>query len=391
MVPVRQQVNGLQGNVTTSNLAQFLDQPLKVLPVAGYSAEIRAVYTTTAPVLQSNDGNHAWGAVINEIYALKAADQSSKYYYGVVKTSYSGGVAGMGYVGNGTNVGIGWDIMPSASGVMAHEVGHNMGRQHSPCGGASNPDLQYPYSGGGIGIYGLDVSALVVKVPGTFKDFMGYCNPTWVSDYTWSKLITYRMSNPNYAPPLASSSAVAGLLVWGRISQGTAVLEPAVRVAPPSVMPSGSGAYRLEGFATDGRVLFSHPVDPVHTMTMQAVMNHEEHFATVLPLDDVADRELARVRLIGPGVTADRVSLQALAQGRSFVLRNPGATLGRPNGAQATLTWDARTYPVAMVQDVVTGEILSFARGGSATIWTGGSRFHVTFSDGARSVTQLVQ
>lgn len=64
LVPVLQSVNGLQGNVTGGNLASFLSSSLKMLPVAGYSADVRAVYTTNAPVLQSNNGNSAWGTVL---------------------------------------------------------------------------------------------------------------------------------------------------------------------------------------------------------------------------------------------------------------------------------------------------------------------------------------
>jgi hypothetical protein len=391
LVPVLQQVNGLQGNVTAGNLSQWLSQPLQMLPVAAYNADIRAVYTTTAPVLQSNDGNGAWGTILNELWALKSADASNRYYFGVVKTSYGSGVAGMGYVGGGVNASIGWDNLPSGSGVMAHEVGHNMGRQHSPCGGAANPDPSYPYAGGSIGIYGLDVGTAQIKLPTSYKDFMGYCSPSWVSDYVWTSIISYRQSNPNYAPP-APLAAVAGLLVWGRITPSGVVLEPAFRVPAPATAPTGSGAYQIVGLAADGRILFSQPVEPVHTMVMQPGAPHEEHFAAVLPLDAGADRDLARIRFVGPGFSVERGSAQALAQpGRQLFYRDPAATVSRPNAIQARLAWDGATYPVAMVRDPATGQVLSFARGGSATIWTGAARFDVTFSDGVRSVTRSVR
>ncbi len=389
-VPVLQQANGLQGNVTAGNQAQFLADPLKMLPVAGYSADVRAVYTTTAPALQSGNGNGAWGTILNEVWALRTADASTRYYYGVVKTSYGGGVAGIGYVGGGINVSLGWDALPSGSGIMAHEVGHNMGRPHSPCGGASSPDPSYPYAGGIIGVYGLDLATLTVKAPSTNYDFMGYCSPDWVSDYTWDKMITYRQSNPNYGPPVGpSSTAVSGLLVWGRLTHAGVVLEPAFRVAPPSIPPTGSGRYRVEGLAASGAVLFSYPVEPVPSMTAGLQTDHEEHFATVLPLSQADDATLARVRLVTPAGSVERLSLQAVQQpGRQLFLRDPAASTTKPNAAQAIVRWDGGTYPMALVRDASTGEILSFARGGAATIWTTGRSFDVTFSDGVRSVAR---
>ena len=84
-------------------------------------------------------------------------------------------------------------------------------------------------------------------------------------------------------------------------------------------------------------------------------------------------------------------SPQAIVQaGRRLFLRNPGAVITTPSAAQATVTWDAATYPMAMVRDAATGEILSFARGGAATLWTRSRQFDVTFSDGVRSTVRQV-
>jgi hypothetical protein len=264
-----------------------------------------------------------------------------------------------------------------------------MGRNHSPCGGASSPDPNYPYPGASIGTYGLDLTTLTVKTPSANYDFMAYCNPAWVSDYTWSGLIANRTSNPNYAPPLAST-ATAGLLVWARITPHGVVMEPSFRVAPPTTRPTGSGAYRVEGYDAGGRLLFSYPVEPQHTMAIN--MNHEMHISTVLPLDAAQDQALARVRLITPDGPVERVSNQAVAQiGNRIFLRDPAAQLAVPNTAQARFTWDGSVYPMAMVRDAATGQVLSFARGGNAVIWTGSRRFDVTFSDGVRSLVKRIQ
>jgi hypothetical protein len=151
-VPVLQQVNGLVGNVSDANKDSFLGDLKLMLPVGAYDAEVRAAYTTTAPVLQNDNANGAWGTILSEVLALRSTDGNSRYYYGVVKTSYGSGVAGMGYVGGSARAAIGWDYLPNGKGVLAHELGHNMSRLHAPCGGVSGPDPGYPYAGGKIGM-----------------------------------------------------------------------------------------------------------------------------------------------------------------------------------------------------------------------------------------------
>ena len=141
--------------------------------------------------MQNDNGNGAWSTIRSEVRALKVAEGSPRYYYGVVKTGYVSGVAGMGYLGGNGRTAVGWDRLPSGAGIMAHEVGHNLGRSHAPCGSVVNPDPNFPHSGGRIGVWGLNVATLTLKPP-TTADLMGYCSPDWVSDYTWTGMIGYR-------------------------------------------------------------------------------------------------------------------------------------------------------------------------------------------------------
>ncbi|MEZ4456373.1 MAG: M66 family metalloprotease [Gemmatimonadales bacterium] len=390
MVPVLQSVNGLQGNVTTANLASYLIDPLKLLPVAAYSAGVRAVYTTNAPALQSSNGNGAWGTILSEVSNLRFTDgHTDDYYFGVVKVSYGSGVSGIGYVGGGARTALSWDKLPGATSTVAHELGHNMSLPHAPCGNPTNPDPAFPYAGGGTGVWGLDLTSLTLKDPATQKDFMTYCTPEWVSDYNWNKMIAYRESDPHYAPP-APLAATAGLLVWGRITAAGIVLEPALRVPAPAAAPRGTGRYRVQALSASGQVVADYPVDPVPVSNERET---ELHFAAVVPLTDAMEQSLVRVRLIVPGgVPAERVSLQALAQGGGrLFFRDPAATMTPATPVQTRIAWDAATYPMAMIRDAATGEVLSFARGGAIDLWTASRRFDVTFSDGVRSVGRRVQ
>jgi len=82
---------------------------------------------------------------------------------------------------------------------MAHEVGHNHGRNHAPCvtgGSISGVDNNYPYSGGLIGSWGYDARTQKLFDPSKTSDIMGYCNSKWISDYTYAGLTT-RMSAVN--------------------------------------------------------------------------------------------------------------------------------------------------------------------------------------------------
>jgi len=54
------------------------------------------------------------------------------------------------------------------------------------------------------------------------------------------------------------------------------------------------------------------------------------------------------------------------------------------------LRWNPAVYPMALVRDAATGEILSFARNGDATVGVSGRDLDVTFSDGVRSRQERV-
>jgi len=389
LVPVLQSVNGLQGDVTPANAAGYLSELQAMMPVAGVSVDVRAVYTTNAGELQSGNGNGAWSTILSEVLALRnATDQSSRYYYGVVRTTYSSGIAGMGYVGSpgsSFKAAIGWDRSGSRAGVLAHELGHNFGRSHAPCGGPGNPDPNYPHLGGQIGAWGLDVATLAVKAPTTSFDLMGYCNSDWVSDYTWNAVVSFRAASPTGAPPAGAPGGGAddGLLVWGRITPAGAVLEPAFRVAPTGRPLPRSGAWRIEGRDAQGALLFAQPFDPEQVADLPG--GSEQHFALVLDAGRARLDQVAVLRLVGPGGGAERrAGVPPAGPDADPVLSAPGAGRRR-------LTWDAARHPMALVRDPSSGEILSFARGGAIVLWSGARTLEVQFSDGVRVVRRRLE
>jgi hypothetical protein len=363
-VPVVTKVNGRQGNVTAANRGDYLEVAMRTQPLGSSDAAVHAVYTTDMNLaLQSDNGNGAWSAVLGEIASIRNTESSSRYYYGVVNPAYDGGVAGMGYVG--APIAIGWDRAGSRSGVAAHEWGHNWGRGHAPCGGAGNPDVNYPYGGGVTGVIGYDVVNETLR-PSDAHDLMGYCDNEWISDYTYVGIMNFRAAESISRGMAAVTQP--GMLVWGRIENGHTVIEPALRVNARPSLPAHSGPYRLEGRSEDGSRLFGFDFTPA---AVGDDSTGAKHFSFVLPMRPERAVQLASLHLDGPGL---RISSR---QGTS----EPTAVeVTRTAPGRLGLRWDARRSPMLLVRDPVTGEVLSFARGGAAEVATRRDEVTVTVS-----------
>jgi len=76
----------------------------------------------------------------------------------------------------------------SVARILVHELGHQHDRGHAPCGNVGNPDLDFPYDSGGIGVDGWDSQGGDRLAAEDYADFMSYCPDRWVSDYTWRAL-----------------------------------------------------------------------------------------------------------------------------------------------------------------------------------------------------------
>jgi hypothetical protein len=71
--------------------------------------------------------------------------------------------------------------------TLAHELGHMHGRSHAPCG-VNSYDPDFPYSKGATGVWGYDERHQEFFDPGPTRDMMGYCEPSWISDYTYKAM-----------------------------------------------------------------------------------------------------------------------------------------------------------------------------------------------------------
>jgi hypothetical protein len=74
--------------------------------------------------------------------------------------------------------------------TLVHEMGHTHGLLHSPCGEPELQDAAFPYADGLTHTEGWDFRTGDF-VPADHNDMMGYCQPRWVSDYHYRKLVDW--------------------------------------------------------------------------------------------------------------------------------------------------------------------------------------------------------
>ena len=391
-IPVHQSATGLTGRVNDQNASAFLDAGWRLLPLGSLAWEVRSPFTTDAPALESTNENGGWSQILSEIQALRVAEGASdEYYDGVVQWPFTGGgIAGVAYIlpdpSHPARSALGFDEMAGASIIMAHELGHNLGRRHAPYGGAGGVDPFFPYPGGRIGVAGWDVTTSRFVPVDPARDLMGYCSPVWTSDYTFGAIRSWRRDDPlASSPATVASLREEGVLVWGRIDSRGPILEAAFQVTGRMTEPEGHGPHRITLLDRAGTVLHqeSFPGTPV----AHAEDPDERHFAFLLPLFNPARAAgLTTVRLETPYGTVERNMPPTAAPGE---VPEPGPQLVIPAPDRAELTWDGARFPMALIRDRFTGEILGLARGGESrfplTPGRGRRDLQILLSDGFRS------
>jgi hypothetical protein len=357
-------------------------------PVSSFNAVVHADYTTTtSDTLQAMNANNAWSEILTELDVVRVAENSSSYYYGVARVSYSSGVAGVAYVSTSTAGGraaLGWDYQPSGSLVAAHELGHNWARNHAPCGGPQQVDLQYPYTDGVTGVYGVDVTAQTLQQP-TLGDVMGYCDPKWIGDYTYRGVLNYLLAPSSPSMTGASAAVQPCLVVWGHIRNGELVLEPAFQANTRPSLPSRPGPYTLSGTAADGSTVFSLSFAPNEIADAGP---SQQNFVFAVPIPSSRAERLSTLRLVGGGQSA---VLSGSGTGASGTPAVGSIVLQRTGANRVALSWDSQEFPMLVVRDPSNGQILSLARGGEVQLATSKGLVDLVLSNGVRSRVQRMR
>jgi Big-like domain-containing protein len=380
----------LDGDITTQNLETVLTTVRQVLPVGPIDATIGS-----QTALQWKGGLDDVGAmsfVLAQIDLIRMLEGSKSYYVGVA--GIGTGFTGIGYLGSTP-----LDFGPSTHDVMirgpnaplAHELGHNMGRKHTPCGNPLDPDLNYPYPGGSDGESGADLytwsinGTFPAEKPGaTTFDLMGYCAPRWISDFTYEALLRWRITEDSASLALGDEASEECLIVWGAVTGESIRLEPSFVVKTRPVLPRRSGAYTVSGTTARGAPLFSLSFDPA-----ALDQGDERHFMFAIPLPAAQRAALTRVAVAGERRSSERVrvaaSLSVSARVAAAAPRFALASSGR-----ATITWDTTAAPMVIVREPGTGRVLGIGESGQLTLSTSATAVEVLMSDGVGSVLTTV-
>jgi hypothetical protein len=201
LVPIRYAADGSERLPDTSaeQLARIRTRLEAMYPVETVELSVREPVRTTIAV---NGSPAVWDTLLDSMRDLRAADKpdGDVYYFGLIAPAQTleGYCPDQCYLGlsfrtdkaaskyqAGVGVGFSGDI---AATTLSHELGHMAGRKHAPCKVNTYLDPQYPQSEGKTGSWGWDLRTHTLYAPET-TDLMGYCSPSWVSDYTYGAIL----------------------------------------------------------------------------------------------------------------------------------------------------------------------------------------------------------
>ena len=168
--------------------------------------------------------------------------------------------------------------------------------------------------------------------PGGDVDLMSYCDPVWVSDYTYEALYVDQVNNGSFIWTAQEES----LLVRGSVDDSGDVLLNPVYLIPQTPRPIQNGTYRIELLDEVGHVIATHPVD--------LLLAEEEGVAAqsiygVVPAPDVPVAEMRLIETATGTAVANRpLSITSLATNVALDQR----------GETATLTWVIADQPAVV-------------------------------------------
>lgn len=178
------------------NLARYADFLERMFPVVQVETQV------LSPIDSGQDGSFVdLNRVLDLVHNRRLDDEppDDLYYYGLIRPVRTSAeycnepltscVLGVAFESTSpfyrTGVGVDFSDDDSAA-TFVHELGHAQGLSHAPC--KTEGDPKFPYSDGSIGVLGLDPFRREVRSPRLYKDVMSYCDPVWVSDYSYAKV-----------------------------------------------------------------------------------------------------------------------------------------------------------------------------------------------------------
>lgn len=186
-------------DTSATQLERYRSTLFRMYPTSTVAVTVREPLDWSTAVDPDGTG---WDEVLNAVAELRFNDNvpDDLYYVGALSPEaslsaycFGGCVLGLAPLAGATDVSARVALVAGFSGsvsanTLLQELGHAMGREHAKCGGAAGPDPKFPYPNGAIGSWGYDLTTETLLDPDDYRDFMGYCQPLWISDYTWAAL-----------------------------------------------------------------------------------------------------------------------------------------------------------------------------------------------------------
>jgi Peptidase M66 len=360
--------------LTAAAVAEIRTGMMALWPLVDVDIKMRAPYTVKTDVM-------------NELTALRDADNSKRYYYGFY--DFGGGYT--------------WVSHPVAAGypnlrVIAHELGHDFGQLHAPCGKPDQIDVNYPYKTGSIGSWGFDPDKKTLIDPSAYNDVMGYCNTFWTSDYMYGEAQLFLEKNPSTDP--AKTAATTGvttgattasvLLVSGTLEDGQMNLEPMQRITGLASAPT-SGPYRLRLETASGPQEVSFDLRRATHEDGTGRVIDKAQFSFTMP----DPGSISKVTITENNVVKLERSTAGMLSTQSVQATNVQPITVQRNGSSVTVTWDAKAYSSVAVAHIASDGIRTTLAlgltGGTAVLELGAlgiGQFEVSASDGLNGIKQ---
>jgi hypothetical protein len=404
LVAVPVQIGGVIGQVVPG-AASYVQARM---PVSSVTLRTRAPYVpksvTTLPTT-STAWRTAFSSVLGELADLHTLENApdEAYYYGFLpKRTF--GLAGLGYVPG--NAALGFDVPNSPEAVretMAHELGHNTSLPHAPCGGPSNPDLQYPYANAQLGAsgryiwgYNADTKAFTDPRRTDIHDIMSYCDGNTFSDYNYRKIQVHLTSTGKLEKTgAADTTAAVGpqelLLISGQINAGKLEIRP-LKTMLGQVKPPQEGPYTLRVTTEKGTAQYKFDTNQIdHIPEMQRFGFTIPHPGAITSMSIVkGGAMLMQSDAKTSGSTAKNAKSQDAASEKLQVQMSE-------QGGALKLFWDHARHPYLTVTYLSGAQRSTLAQdleGGTASLPTAGmgagGSFEFSLSDGMNT-TRLTQ